>query len=63
MTAREAVPVRLSASVRRHWGIENKVHYVRSPPTLSHALASRHDTDTLYRFWHAHIGTLIGLAL
>ena len=29
LDAREAAPVHLAAYVRRHWTIENKVHYVR----------------------------------
>jgi hypothetical protein len=29
LSAREAAPVHLAGYVRRHWSIENKIHYVR----------------------------------
>ena len=29
LSAREAAPARLAAYARRHWSIENKIHYVR----------------------------------
>ena len=31
LSAREAAPEHLAGYVRRHWSIENKIHWVRSP--------------------------------
>src|SRR6266567_8378003 len=41
LSAREAAPEHLAGYVRRHWHIENKIHYVRSPGVhrLSHDVA------------------------
>src|SRR5713226_7080503 len=33
LTAREAAPAHIAIYVRGHWGIENRVHWVRSPGT------------------------------